>query len=62
VSTSASKKDLALTLGASEYLNAKETNVVERIQALGGAKLILCTAPYSKSINELIPAVGKNGM
>lgn len=28
---------------------------------MGGAKIILCTAPRSKPINDLIPAVARNG-
>lgn len=61
VSSSSSKRSLALALGAYEYIDSSSVNVVNYIKALGGAKLIICTAPYSNAINNIIPAVAKNG-
>ncbi|KAF8645724.1 hypothetical protein AX16_007592 [Volvariella volvacea WC 439] len=61
VSSGSSKRDLALSLGASEYIDSSSTNVVEYFQKLGGAKVILCTAPYAKHISSILPALGKNG-
>lgn len=61
LSTSASKKPLAASLGAVGYIDASTTNAVEYLQSLGGAKLILCTAPYVDEISKIIPAVAKNG-
>jgi D-arabinose 1-dehydrogenase-like Zn-dependent alcohol dehydrogenase len=61
VSSSSLKRNLALSLGAFEYIDSSSINVAEYIQSLGGAKLIICTAPYSEAINDILPAVGKNG-
>jgi len=61
VSSGSSKRSLALSLGASEYIDASATDVVSYVKSLGGARLILCTAPYSQNISEIIPAVGLNG-
>lgn len=60
-SSSSSKRDLALSLGACEYIDSSKTDIAEYMQSLGGANLIVCTAPYSHSINAIIPAVAKNG-
>ena len=61
VSSGSSKGDLAKTLGAHEHVDSSKVDVVEYFQALGGAKLIICTAPYSAQISAIIPAVGRNG-
>lgn len=61
VSSGPHKKELALSLGAFEYLDASTTDVVKYMQNLGGAKVILCTAPSSEHINDILPAIGKNG-
>jgi D-arabinose 1-dehydrogenase-like Zn-dependent alcohol dehydrogenase len=62
VSSGSSKRDLALSLGASEYIDSSTTNVVEYMQSLGGANLIICTAPNADLISAIIPAVAVNGM
>jgi len=61
VSSGSSKRDLALSLGAKEYIDSSASDAVAQIQALGGAKLILCTAPYAKVITGILPALAKNG-
>ena len=61
VSSGSSKGDLAKTLGAHEHIDSSKVDVVEYFQALGGAKLIICTAPYAAQISAIIPAVGRNG-
>ncbi|KDQ08163.1 hypothetical protein BOTBODRAFT_59509 [Botryobasidium botryosum FD-172 SS1] len=60
VTTSPSKGELAKSLGAHGFF-ISSPNTVDEIQALGGAKLIICSAPYSKVISDLIPAVARNG-
>jgi len=52
---------LAKKLGASVYINSKSTNAAEALQDLGGAKVILATAPSSKAMSELINGLGPNG-
>ncbi|KAG5222625.1 cinnamyl alcohol dehydrogenase [Salix suchowensis] len=61
VSSGPSKKDLAISLGAHEHIDSSSTDVVKYIQSLGGAQIIVCTAPYAKLISDIIPAVAKNG-
>ena len=52
---------LAKKLGASVYIDSKATNAAEELQKLGGAKVILATAPNSKAMSELINGLGPNG-
>jgi len=52
---------LAKKLGASVYIDSKSTNAAEALQKLGGAKVILATAPNSKAMSELIDGLGPNG-
>jgi D-arabinose 1-dehydrogenase-like Zn-dependent alcohol dehydrogenase len=52
---------LAKKLGASIYIDSQATKPVEALQKLGGAKVILATAPSSKSMSELVDGLGPNG-
>ena len=52
---------LAKKLGASVYIDSKSTNAAEELQKLGGAQVILATAPNSKAMSELIDGLGPNG-
>jgi D-arabinose 1-dehydrogenase-like Zn-dependent alcohol dehydrogenase len=52
---------LARKLGASVYIDTKLTNAAEELQKLGGAQVILATAPSSKSMSALIDGLGPNG-
>ena len=52
---------LAKKLGASVYIDSKSTNAAEALQKLGGAQVILATAPSSKSMSELIDGLAPNG-
>jgi D-arabinose 1-dehydrogenase-like Zn-dependent alcohol dehydrogenase len=52
---------LAKKLGASVYIDSKATNAAEELQKLGGAKVILATAPSSKAMSELFNGLGSNG-
>jgi D-arabinose 1-dehydrogenase-like Zn-dependent alcohol dehydrogenase len=52
---------LAKQLGASVYIDSKATNAAEALQKLGGARVILATAPSSKAMSELINGLGPNG-
>jgi D-arabinose 1-dehydrogenase-like Zn-dependent alcohol dehydrogenase len=52
---------LAKKLGASVYIDNKETNPAQALQKLGGAKVILATAPSSKAMSEVIDGLGPNG-
>jgi len=52
---------LAKKLGASVYIDSKATNAAEGLQKMGGAQVILATAPSSKAMSELIDGLGPNG-
>ena len=52
---------LAKKLGASVYIDSTATNAAEELQKLGGAQVILATAPSSKSMSEMIDGLGPNG-
>lgn len=52
---------LAKKLGASEYIDSRATNAAEALQQLGGARVILATAPSSKAMSALIDGLGPNG-
>ena len=52
---------LAKKLGASLYIDSKATNAAEELRKLGGAQVILATAPSSKAMSELIDGLAPNG-
>ena len=52
---------LAKRLGAKDYIDSKATNAAQELQKMGGARVILTTAPNSKSMSELIDGLGPNG-
>jgi D-arabinose 1-dehydrogenase-like Zn-dependent alcohol dehydrogenase len=52
---------LAKKLGASVYIDTQSTNAAEALQKLGGAQVILATAPNSRAMSELIDGLATNG-
>ncbi len=52
---------LAKKLGASVYIDSQAANAAEALQKLGGARVILATAPSSKAMSELINGLGPDG-
>jgi D-arabinose 1-dehydrogenase-like Zn-dependent alcohol dehydrogenase len=52
---------LAKKLGANVYIDSQATNAAEALQKLGGAQVVLATAPSSKVMSELIEGMGPNG-
>jgi len=52
---------LAGKLGASIYIDSNATNAAEELQKLGGAQVILATAPNSKAMSQLIDGLAPNG-
>jgi D-arabinose 1-dehydrogenase-like Zn-dependent alcohol dehydrogenase len=52
---------LAQKLGAALYIDSRATNAAEELQKLGGAQVILATAPSSKAMSALIDGLGPNG-
>jgi D-arabinose 1-dehydrogenase-like Zn-dependent alcohol dehydrogenase len=52
---------LAKKLGASVYIDSKATDAAEALQQMGGARVILATAPSSKAMSGLVDGLGPNG-
>src|SRR5216117_2402579 len=52
---------LAKQLGASVYIDSAATNAAAELQKLGGARVILATAPSAKAMSSLIDGLGENG-
>lgn len=56
------KEQLALKLGAQHYIDATATDVVAELQKLGGARVILATAPSAQAISPLVDGLSPNGL
>jgi D-arabinose 1-dehydrogenase-like Zn-dependent alcohol dehydrogenase len=52
---------LAKKLGAQLYIDSAATNAAAELQKLGGARVILATAPSSKAMSSLVDGLGANG-
>ncbi len=61
VGRGADKQPLAKKLGAHEYIDTNAGAPAEALQKLGGARVILATAPDSKSISALVDGLAGNG-
>lgn len=61
ISTSNDKKKLAQDLGAHHFINTGEKDAAEELQNMGGAKLILATAPHSDAITSVVDGLGIDG-
>jgi D-arabinose 1-dehydrogenase-like Zn-dependent alcohol dehydrogenase len=55
------KKSLALKLGARTYIDSASQDVAKQLLALGGARVILATAPDGKAMGSLIDGLGVDG-
>ena len=55
------KEALAKKLGAHDYIDTATTAAVGALQSMGGARVILATAPDSKAISELVDGLGPDG-
>ena len=57
----ADKEPLARKLGASVYVDTGAGKPAEALQKLGGARVVLATAPDSKSISSVIDGLSADG-
>jgi len=55
------KEPLAEKLGAHRYIDSNVADTVAELQKLGGARVILATAPSAKAISEVVGGLGVNG-
>ena len=61
ISRGADKKELAEKLGAQEYVDTQKVTAAEGLQKLGGADLVLATAPNSEAISSTIDGLKPRG-
>lgn len=61
VSSGADKEALARQLGAHEYIDTKTTTAAEGLNKLGGADLILATAPHADAISATVGGLKARG-
>jgi Zn-dependent alcohol dehydrogenases len=61
ISRSPDKKALAMDLGADHFLDATATDPAETLQALGGATVVLATAPSTEAIESVVGGIGADG-
>jgi len=55
------KEKLAYALGAHVYIDTNTTDPSKELMKMGGAKVILCTAPNGQAIADLISGLGRDG-
>jgi D-arabinose 1-dehydrogenase-like Zn-dependent alcohol dehydrogenase len=61
ISSGADKAKLARELGAHEYIDTKQVSAAEGLNALGGADLVLATAPHAEAIQSTINGLKPRG-
>ena len=61
ISKNEDKKEIALELGCKFFINYNNEDVGKELNKLGGAKVILVTAPDEKIINKLIEGLANEG-
>ena len=57
----ADKEPLAKKLGAHHYIDSGAVDTVTELQKLGGARVILATAPSAKAISDVVGGLGIDG-
>jgi D-arabinose 1-dehydrogenase-like Zn-dependent alcohol dehydrogenase len=55
------KEELARQLGADDYIDATAQDVVTELQRLGGASVILATAPNAQAISGMVDGLAPSG-
>jgi D-arabinose 1-dehydrogenase-like Zn-dependent alcohol dehydrogenase len=61
LSSSGSKRDFAHQLGANDYVDGSKEDTVEALQKMGGAALIVVTAPNPEIIGKLVAGCAPRG-
>jgi alcohol dehydrogenase/propanol-preferring alcohol dehydrogenase len=61
VSRGRGKENFARQLGAAHFVDADSPQAAAALTRLGGARVILATAPHAKSISALVPGLGLEG-
>ncbi len=61
ISRGKDKEELARRLGAHRYVDTESSNPAEELMKLGGARVIVATAPDSRAMASLIDGLGRDG-
>jgi len=61
LSRSGDKESLATELGADHFIDTTEHDPAQRLQELGGASVVLATAPASEAISSVVGGLGTDG-
>ncbi len=61
ISASKDKKELALRLGAVAHIDASTTDPAQALREMGGAQVILSTAPSSKALSAVFDGLARRG-
>lgn len=61
LSTSSNKKDFAMQLGANDYIDTSKEDAAEALQKMGGASLVVVTAPNPAVMGPLVKGLGPLG-
>jgi NADPH2:quinone reductase len=61
LSRSPDKRDFAVDLGADHFVDASDEDPAEALQRLGGARVVLCTAPSASAIESVVGGLGVDG-
>jgi len=61
ISRGTDKESFARKLGAHHYVDSQHDDFIQAMEKLGGARVILATAPHAKSIAAMVPALALEG-
>jgi D-arabinose 1-dehydrogenase-like Zn-dependent alcohol dehydrogenase len=61
ISRGRDKEGLIRKIGVHEYIDANSADPAKALAAMGGARVILCTAPSGKAISALVPGLSRGG-
>jgi NADPH2:quinone reductase len=61
ISTTSEKEGLAREMGADHFINSADQNAAEQLEHLGGASVVLATAPNSEAMSSVVGGLGRNG-
>ncbi|KAF2196907.1 alcohol dehydrogenase [Delitschia confertaspora ATCC 74209] len=61
ISSSDKKKDFAMQLGATDYIDSSKQDAAAELQKMGGASLVVVTAPNPEVMGPLVKACGPKG-
>jgi propanol-preferring alcohol dehydrogenase len=61
IARGANKAELALSLGAHRYIDATTEDVAAVLRSMGGARVVLGTAPTAQGMSQTIPGLSPRG-